>query len=269
MKLIKPLLPQLCRHAADNIMKLLSTWRTLYKLRYCPVTLIQTAFSAGTVYLLTAMQPNSGTRISLEELRQLLDQETLVQQYLQEIGLSWNCATNDSDFLRKLMNEQVGPLLEFLDRTSIPKAIGDSYISADIDADDEEERGLSLPCLSLPDWPDVAGFEILFRNARQLNPHRTISSLSTPPKYTLTSSTQVPPSRANALSTHAVRSGPIAIRSEQFMSDPASFASPWSLLSSEDASGGQRSFLAHNIQPRSATSSRNHYVGGHLGMLSG
>ena len=32
-------------------MELLSTWRSesLYKLRYCPVTPIQTAFSAGTV----------------------------------------------------------------------------------------------------------------------------------------------------------------------------------------------------------------------------
>jgi hypothetical protein len=175
---------------------------------------------------------------------------------------------NDSDTLRKLMNEQVGPLLEFLDRTSIPKAIGDLYISADIDADDEEERGLSLP-LSLPDWPDVVDFEILFRNARHLNPHRTISSLSMPPKYTLISSNQVPPSPANTLSTHAVRSGPTAIRSQRSISDPYSFASPWSLLSSEDASGGQHSFLAHNIQPRSGTSSRNHYVGGYLGMLSG
>ena len=74
-------------------MELLSTWRTLYKPHYCPVTLIQITFSAGTMYLLIAMQASSGIRNIQEELRHPLDQETLVQQYLQEIRVSWSCVT--------------------------------------------------------------------------------------------------------------------------------------------------------------------------------
>src|SRR5882757_8948467 len=98
-------------------MDLLTDWRTLYKLRYCPVTLIQTAFSAGTVYVLIAMQASSGIRVADDkELRNSLDQETLVQQYLQEIGISWKCAANVSENLKALMDEHVSPLLNILRR---------------------------------------------------------------------------------------------------------------------------------------------------------
>ena len=118
-------------------MELLSTWRTVYKLRYCPDTLIQTAFSAGTVYLLIAKQASSGTRISRKELRHSLDQEMLVQQYLEEIGLSWGYATNISVTLRRLMDEQVRPHLDLMDRKNISTTLG-LHISADID--DEKEN---------------------------------------------------------------------------------------------------------------------------------
>ena len=282
-------------------MELLSTWRTLYTLRFCPVTLIQTAFSAGTVYLLTAMQPNFGTRISLKGLRQSLDEETLVEQYLQEIGLSWDCATDDSDTLRKLKSEQVGPLLDFLDRQSIPNVTADLYIFADID-DGGGKKGSSLPCSSLPGWEsDVTDFESGFFPK---TPHSTTFFLSTPPKYILTSSTspnQVPPlsthlvskdsSPVNVSSTHAHSFAPIVIRSRGFISKPASFASPWSLLSSEGSSGGQRLSLVHNpqpsgqglapkiqpsdqssavnIQPSSSPSSRDHFFSGYLSMSGG
>ena len=46
---MQPFLLLLCRRAAESIMELLSTRRNLYKLRYCPVTPIQTAFSAGVL----------------------------------------------------------------------------------------------------------------------------------------------------------------------------------------------------------------------------
>ena len=92
-KLLQTFLLQICQQAAERIMELLSTWRTLYKPHYCPVTLIQITFSAGTMYLLIAMQASSGIRNIQEELRHPLDQETLVQQYLQEIRVSWSCVT--------------------------------------------------------------------------------------------------------------------------------------------------------------------------------
>jgi hypothetical protein len=263
------------------------------------------------------MQPNSKTRIALKELRQLLDQQTLVQQYLQEIGLSWNCATNDSDTLRKLMNEQVMPLLDFFDGQSISNATAGLPIFGHIDADDEEEKHPRISHLSFPNWINNGPV----RNTQHVNPHRTIS-LSTLPKYLLPSSTspaQVSPFSANVLSTRAVpkdsslsrssssyisdlgitsfsktrdlnsqrilpandfSSAPIAIQSQGSIYKLSSFASPWSLLSSENSSGGQGSSLIHNAQPSSQGSTsnipplsslslRSYSVSGYFGMLGG
>ena len=121
-------------------MDLLSTWRELYTLRYCPVTLIQTAFSAGTVYILFAMKAISGTRTADKELRSSLDKKTLVQQYLSEVGSSLNCATMIAATLESLMNQQVRPRLDLRDRGSSPTS--GLHISADTGVD-EEENGSS------------------------------------------------------------------------------------------------------------------------------
>jgi hypothetical protein len=265
-----------------------SIWRALYKLRYCPVTLIQIAFSAGTVYLLKAMQPNSGTRISLEELRQSLDQETLVQKYLQEMGLSWDCATKDSDTLRKLKNEQVGPLLDFLDQRSFVNLNALNALNADLCISANINEAKKDTFSSLPNSSYVTDFGF-FRS----NPEHTISclsSLSTPPKYFLSHSTS--PNQVSPFPAYVpISSAPITIRSQGFISEPASFASPWSLLSSENSSGGQRSSLVHNsqpsgqgsapkikpsdqssaanIQPSLSPSSRNRFLSGYLGMSGG
>ena len=123
-------------------MELLFTWRTLYKLRYCPLSLIHVAFSAGTVYLLLALQASSGARIARKELQHSLDQETLIQQYLQEIRLSWNCATSISATLRNLMNEHVRPHLDILDRKNIPNTPS-LHTSADMGDDEESNSGRS------------------------------------------------------------------------------------------------------------------------------
>ena len=226
-------------------MDLLSTWRSLYKLRYCPVTLIQTAFSAGTVYLLTAMQASSGTRIARKELRHSLDQETLVQQYLQEIGLSWNCATNISGTLRSLMNEQVRPLLDLLDRKSTPITAG-LLISADF-GDDEEENNSGHSRSSsrkrssitkLPVTPQISRPHTISSGSGQ-------SSLSTSPKHVLTFPTQVQSpanpsisptitisSAGDTSSTHAAAQS----LSSASSSNPSSFTDSWALQPSPDSS---------------------------------
>lgn len=106
-----PLLQQLCRRAAENIMENLATWRSLYSLRYCPITLIQTVFSAGTVYLLTATQASSGIRIAWKEMDHATKKLDCVMEYLQEIGASWQCATNIASILKGLMQDQPRLLL--------------------------------------------------------------------------------------------------------------------------------------------------------------
>jgi hypothetical protein len=67
-------------------MELLVTWRSLYTLRYTPTTLIQTVFSAGTVYLLWGVQATSGPHVAHKELKTALDQQKLRYQYLVKIG---------------------------------------------------------------------------------------------------------------------------------------------------------------------------------------
>ena len=195
-------------------MDLLSTWRELYTLRYCPVTLIQTAFSAGTVYILLARKASSGTRTADKELRYSLDKKTLVQQYLSEVGSSWNCATMIAVTLESLMNEHVRPLLGLRDRRS--PTTSSRHVSVDIG---EEENGSSRSRSSSRKRSS--------KPPQISHPHtNTIdqSSFSTPPNLVLTSSpTQVPPpanplissiiipSACDASSTHIAPSAPIAI----------------------------------------------------------
>ncbi|KAG6884678.1 hypothetical protein C0993_009021 [Termitomyces sp. T159_Od127] len=102
----------LCKRAAENIVELLGTWRSLYTLRYTPITLVQTAFSAGTIYLLGAVQAATGLRVAQESLKHALAQTQLCVEYLVEIGKSWQCATNIGDILRRLLHEQLKPLLD-------------------------------------------------------------------------------------------------------------------------------------------------------------
>ncbi|KAF8064999.1 hypothetical protein FPV67DRAFT_1671298 [Lyophyllum atratum] len=103
---------KLCKRAAENIVELLGTWRSLYTLRFTPITLVQTAFSAGTIYLLTAVQAATGLRVAQESLKHALAQAQLCVQYLLEIGKSWQCATNIGEILRRLLQEQLKPLLD-------------------------------------------------------------------------------------------------------------------------------------------------------------
>ncbi|PBK66328.1 hypothetical protein ARMSODRAFT_960314 [Armillaria solidipes] len=85
---------KLCKRAAENILGILQTWRTLYTLRYVPVTLFQAVFSTGTVFLLLG-----GTSLVKVEL---------CIQYLNEIGKSWKCATNIGAILQQLLEDQEG-----------------------------------------------------------------------------------------------------------------------------------------------------------------
>jgi hypothetical protein len=199
-------------------MELLSTWRTLYKLRYCSVTLIQTAFSAGTVYLLIAMQASSGTRVARKELRHSLDQATLMQQYLHEIGVSWNCATRISVTLRRLMDEQVRPHLDLMDRKNIPTNL-DLHLSANV-GDDAEENNSSVSRSSSSKRPKLAP-QISHPHTMSIGSGQ--SSHSAPPNHALTLAfpTRVPPPANPSISstvtpsTHTAPSSPDAIQSQR------------------------------------------------------
>ncbi|KAK0205282.1 fungal-specific transcription factor domain-containing protein [Desarmillaria ectypa] len=85
---------KLCKRAAENILTILQTWRSLYTLRYVPVTLFQAVFSAGTVFLLLG----GSSLVKVE----------LCVRYLNEIGKSWKCAIDIGAILQKLLEDQEG-----------------------------------------------------------------------------------------------------------------------------------------------------------------
>ena len=227
-------------------MENLSTWRSLYTLRYCPITLIQTVFSAGTVYLLTAIQASSGTRIAQKELRHSLAQQNLVLLYLQEIGKSWQCATNIAGILKNLMHEQLLPLME---RKTITIPNSGSLHVPEID-EEEAETGSSLS--RSPSRGQAAAGHVRRRSSTKQSrlSHARIhsgsqSSISTPPAPVSSSPTIL---ISPVASNHApppssrVSTAPIAIQMPptdrtSFSSSPSSYpeSSSWGLRPSPAA----------------------------------
>ncbi|KIM41300.1 hypothetical protein M413DRAFT_445331 [Hebeloma cylindrosporum] len=229
---------KLCSRAAENIMDNLATWRKLYTLRYCPITLIQAVFSAGTIYLLTAIHAGSGIRVAQKELRRSLDQEALVMQYLQEIGKSWQCATNIAGILKNLMHEQLRPLLE---RKTIPmtSSFSGALQVPDFISNDDSDAGSTVSRSS-----STKGHHVRRRSSSsKINKQRRVShsrnqSAGTPPISTsptiMISPVQNSPSISYAPSSSSAHSvtAPIAIQSRSrsttsFSSSPSSLPDPW------------------------------------------
>lgn len=235
---------QLCRRASENIMELLATWRTLYTLRYCPITLIQCVFSAGTVYLLTSVQASSGTRVAQKDLRHSMEQQTRVLQYLQEIGKSWQCATNIAGIMKTLMHEQLKPLLE---RKTIPISASHSgalFLSEYGDDDDDEGsltgRVRRRSSLTKPKSHrlGVHSRNHSVNNLSSSQPSPSSISVSLSPVITISHARQDSPAAYAASSSSPARSAPITIqpsantRESSFSStSPSSFTDSWALRS--------------------------------------
>lgn len=92
-------------------MELAETYRKLYTLRYVSITWVQVVFSAGTIFILSAVQATSGSRLAHVSLQHSLSQVDLCIQYLTETGRSWNCANNIASILKSLRKEQLIPRL--------------------------------------------------------------------------------------------------------------------------------------------------------------
>jgi hypothetical protein len=116
-------------------MELLGTWRSLYTLRYVPITLIQVVFSAGTVFLLSAVQAASGVRLAQVTFSHSLSQAELCIQYLLESGKSFQCANHIAGILGNLLQDQLKSKLFDLSKLPSPKllsalnSLGDSSSS--------------------------------------------------------------------------------------------------------------------------------------------
>ncbi|KAJ7628379.1 hypothetical protein FB45DRAFT_918143 [Roridomyces roridus] len=111
---------KLCKRAAENIMDLVETWSSLYSLRYVPVPMLQVVFSAGTVFVLFALQATASLRIAHGTLKTSLAQVELCIRYLDEISQTWSAAGRTADILRATLDEKLKPVIS---RRLSPKSI--------------------------------------------------------------------------------------------------------------------------------------------------
>ncbi|KAJ7481470.1 fungal-specific transcription factor domain-containing protein, partial [Mycena latifolia] len=104
---------KMCKRAAENIIELIETWSDLYTLRFAPVTLLQFAFSAGTVFLLLALQATAPARLRIAHasLQTALAQVEQCVRYLHELGQSWRCAARTGDILATVLRDKLKPVI--------------------------------------------------------------------------------------------------------------------------------------------------------------
>ncbi|KAF7343395.1 Zn(2)-C6 fungal-type domain-containing protein [Mycena venus] len=102
---------KLCTRAAENILELTETWQSLYTLRLVPVTMVQVMFSAGTVFLLRALQATASPRIAHGALNTALAQVETCVRYLDEASVTWPSAVRTKDTLQTILNDRLRPVI--------------------------------------------------------------------------------------------------------------------------------------------------------------
>jgi hypothetical protein len=132
----------LCNTAAQNIMELIGTWKSLYTLRYIPTTFIQVIFAAGTIFLLSAVEATTRS----QPIEDLISQAEQCSRYLRETGRSWQSANRVATILSSLLREQLKPKLL---RSANQRRLCDLAVSPIIPQ--ERHEGTS-PVSSLPDY---------------------------------------------------------------------------------------------------------------------
>ncbi|KAI0076969.1 hypothetical protein K474DRAFT_1561411, partial [Panus rudis PR-1116 ss-1] len=103
---------KLANRAAENIMLIAGNWHNNFSLRYCPLTVIQIIFSAGTVFVLSAIQAISGPRLGRVTLASSLRQIQQCVDYLGVIAESWDCAGDVRAILLNILEMQLKPRLQ-------------------------------------------------------------------------------------------------------------------------------------------------------------
>ncbi|KAF7360479.1 Zn(2)-C6 fungal-type domain-containing protein [Mycena venus] len=102
---------KLCICAAENILELVETWSSVYTLRLTPVTMQAAIFSAGTVFLLCALQATASPRIERSKLQAMLTQVQTCIRYLQKMGSTWPSAMRTGNMLQAILNERLRPVI--------------------------------------------------------------------------------------------------------------------------------------------------------------
>ncbi|KAF7366740.1 Zn(2)-C6 fungal-type domain-containing protein [Mycena sanguinolenta] len=102
---------KLCMRAAENILELLETWQSLYTLRLVPLTVPQVVFSAGTVFMLRALQATASPRIAHTALNTALAQGETCVKYLNDVAETWVSGARTRDALQAILNDKLRPVI--------------------------------------------------------------------------------------------------------------------------------------------------------------
>ncbi|KAI0782595.1 fungal-specific transcription factor domain-containing protein [Abortiporus biennis] len=119
---------KLANRAAENIMLISTNWHNNYSIRFCPLTIVQIIFSAGTIFVLSAIQAISGPRLGRVTLATSLQQIQQCIDYMAIIGETWESANSVKDILLNILDKQLKPRLQLrqgeaaLKATIIPNA---------------------------------------------------------------------------------------------------------------------------------------------------
>ncbi|THH02957.1 hypothetical protein EW145_g6655 [Phellinidium pouzarii] len=96
-----------CNMAAREIICIARLWRKNYgTVRFAPITLIQTIFASGTIYILQATQATMGRRPAVQAQISALDSVEELIGFARECSESWECGTRIADIFDKLLKEQ-------------------------------------------------------------------------------------------------------------------------------------------------------------------
>ncbi|PSR76091.1 hypothetical protein PHLCEN_2v8679 [Hermanssonia centrifuga] len=93
------------------MIQLLRIWHNNYNLRYVSTTHVQFVFSAGTVFVLSAIQAISGPRLGRVTLATSLSQTEKCIEFLSIIGGSWETAVCAKEILLNFFDETLKPRL--------------------------------------------------------------------------------------------------------------------------------------------------------------
>nr|ADE10063.1 transcription factor [Tremella fuciformis] len=89
-----------CHQASIRILQLTETWRTQHGLRFCPPTMAQVVYTAGTTFLLAAAQAALP-----ERAKAALDNVQSCLNSLREIGMTWAAGSQKASILQRLLAE--------------------------------------------------------------------------------------------------------------------------------------------------------------------
>lgn len=225
------------------------------------------------------MQASSGVRLAKKELQHALQQQQLVQQYLYEIGKSWQCATNIAGIFQNLLKEQM-PIIERKAANAITSPGSDSLgIPVDNYQEDDDEpvaipekaSGLTRSLLSRRrssgKMKQPQGHLVSHSRSTSVSAAQPLSIpvSSTPPQPQPPASPQITISPVQETSRSFSSSSAIMIprstrSSSSFSSSPSSFQDPWNLRPSSTNAASPVSHSPLSPSPSDATSFVDNYT---------